>query len=123
MKARILPPADWERVRGKGMDGMLPHMDPANAHVVVVEDEDGEIVAHVGVLRVTHLESLWLHPRMRGNVGAARRLAREAVRAAGPWLNQWAMAQVASPEIEDVVTRLGGVKIPVDCYAIALGGE
>lgn len=120
MIARILPPEEWNAVRGKGFDGMLPLIEPENARVVVVE-EDGEVVAHLGVLRVTHLESLWVHPRYRGNAGLGRRLLRKAMEAVRPWATSWVMAQVADNDVCELVRRLGGVRIAADSYAMTVG--
>lgn len=122
MIARVLPFSEWDRVHGKGFDGMLPLLDPSNAAVVVVED-GGEVVAHLGVLRVTHLESLWIHPAYRGNAGVGRSLLRKAMEVVRPWARRWCMAQVADEHVRELVHKLGGVRIEADSYALSVGGD
>jgi hypothetical protein len=121
MMTRILDASEWDRLGQSGLLTLLPYVDPRDARVVVVE-ENGEILASLAVLRMAHFEGLWIEPSHRGNAGVGRALIRAAFHVAHEW-GDWAIGCAATGTMQDVMVRLGGAKIPVDTYALHLGGE
>jgi hypothetical protein len=74
MTTRILPPDEWHRLTGTELGGVP--LDPANAVVVVVE-EDEDIVGRWAFLRVIHAEGFWIAPEHQKRVAVFRHLLRE----------------------------------------------
>lgn len=73
---RVLPPEEWHRLKGTGLDAWVDRVDPTAATVAVVETEDGVIVGCWAAVQMLHVEGLWIAPAYRGHVSAARRLWR-----------------------------------------------
>lgn len=122
MKARVLDASEWGLLEDKPLGPLMPNLRPMDTRIVVVED-DGEIVAHLGVLKVTHLEGLWIAPKYRGNVAVGRGLLEGAMRQVRPWSTDWVMALAADDVMSGLVTRLGGVRLPVESYVMHFGGD
>jgi len=120
--ARVLPLAEYERLSVTGMPPFVPAVRPEDTEVIVVE-EDGRIVASVGVLRIPHYEGWWIAPDYRGNAGVIRRLLKGAMQAALPWSSGWVWAAADTDHVRDLMRRLGGVELPVTSYALRLGIE
>lgn len=120
MKARTLGPEEWGLIEKDGMPPLFPFVDPANVDVVAVEDE-GEIVACMTVLRVTHFEGLWIAPSRRGNAGVLRSLLRRGNAIAKERGEQWVMGGAADDAMRGYLGRLGGVAIPMDLFALGVG--
>jgi hypothetical protein len=64
MTPRILPVAEWHRLKGTALEEAVPHLDPKTTQIIVVQDR-GEIVACWAVMLVTHVEGVWIHERYR----------------------------------------------------------
>lgn len=122
MNTRTLPPAEWSRLTGDGWRAMLPHVRPDDVEIVVVED-DGRIVASWAVMRVVHLEGLWIDPDYRGRVGVARRLFVATLAAARRWTSGWAMTGAASDDVRAMLTKVGALPVPMDSYVMPIGAE
>ena len=121
MSARILPREEWHRLDAEAV-ALFETMNPEDVAVVVVEEGDA-IVARLGVLRVPHLESLWVAPQKVGNAGVARALIRCAGEKAAEWSPNWAAAYADRDDIRALLVRLGGRYVPVDTYVIPLRRE
>lgn len=118
MIARILPPDEWSKL-DTGFPPIGTTLRPEDSQVIVIEDE-GKIVASVGTFRVTHFESLWIHPEYRGNAGVARRLMKACVSAARKWTDQWVWGCSGTDHMNDILERMGGKKMPVDTFIVPL---
>lgn len=70
---RILPPAEWPRLRGTLLESVWPRLDPASAFIRVVEDGD-RIVGHAVLFAAWHLEAAWMAPGYARRIGVGRRL-------------------------------------------------
>lgn len=121
MRSRILPREEWGRladgpVSEAGLLELLSQIDPTDAEVRVVEDEAGQIVGCVSLVRLTHLEGAWIDPRHRGNAGIGRRLLRQAQEAARSRTG-WVLASTMSGCIQRLLERLGAVSLPVNKWA------
>ena len=121
MRSRVLPREEWSRLADgpvveSGLASLIDHLDPRDVEVRVVEDEAGEIVGCVSLLRLTHLEGAWIDPRHRGNPGVGRRLLREAQSAARKH-EGWVLASSMTGCIQRLLERLGAVALPVNKWS------
>jgi len=124
MTARILPPAEWSRLEATEGSGLQPawrQLPVDDVTVIVVEDDDGVIVACWSLFAVYHVEGVWVAPahRKRGVV-AGRLLAemRRVVHARGVA----AVATAAeSPEVVTLLETLGATRLPGDAYQLPMG--
>lgn len=114
MNARILPPKEWDSAPGHTVARSL---DPNDCRIVVVE-EGGAVVATMAVLRVVHFESLWIDPAKRGSPTLVKRLLESAHDAAQEFSAPWIWAASAEPHTDDLLTRIGGVKMPVSSFIL-----
>ena len=121
MRTVFLGPDDWDRV--PEASETLSIVDPHNVVVVAVENDEGEVVASVCILKTTHFEGLWIKPEYRGNAGVFRALIRQAY--AIPRLTHERFA-LATPKVGDSVMRelchkLHGQQLPYELYALPVG--
>jgi hypothetical protein len=124
MKSRILTIDEWERVRPEGAPPLFPFVDPANISVVVVEKDDGQIVACMTVLRVTHFEGIWVDGASKGNPGVIRSLLRLATALPRVRREKWifggsACGSDGSP-MREYIARLGGSELPMKLHALSV---
>jgi ribosomal protein S18 acetylase RimI-like enzyme len=122
VNARILPRSEWSKLAVSGIAPMEQTLRPEDVQMVVIEDE-GRIVATMGVFRVTHFEGLWIDPEYRGNAGLGRRLIKMAITAARKWAGNWVWGASETSHMDDVLSRLGGACVPVKTYIIPIGGN
>jgi hypothetical protein len=123
MNARILKPEEWQRLGEGELSALLPYVEPENVAVVVVEDDDGEIVACVSALQVTHFEGLWIKPEVRGNPGVFRSLIRLAYAVPRFRNEKWILGGAAESDaqMDTLCRRLGGHPLPVKFFAMPVG--
>jgi len=120
MEARVLPVNEWNRLNVTELPVLLPYFRPEDVNVVVVE-EAGAIVASLAVMRVPHLEGVWIEPSRRGSPELVRKLMSGAAYASRKWSSGWVMAQSATDHVSDLITRLGASKVPVETFIVPLG--
>lgn len=119
MMARVLPPSEWFRFSDDaGLPPIFSSVFPRDVEVVVVEDGDA-IVARMLVMRLTHLEGVWIKP---GFENSANRLLRHTVQSARKWNDRWVVAGANDNTMRDIMERMGGKRLPGDYYALGLGG-
>jgi hypothetical protein len=116
--ARVLPPNEWQKIRGTELPAVIDDAPTDDVEVIVVEDDAGELVAGVSRVRITHLEGLWVRPDYRGNAGVWRRLIQVALKTPSRWNDSWVMAGSASDQMRRLLNRLGGVTVPMDTYLL-----
>lgn len=123
LKARILRPEEWERIKSPGLPALLPYVEPQNIAIMAVENGDG-IAASVCALRVTHFEGLWIDPEYRGNAGVFRSLIRQAYAVPRVRGERWVFggAEDGDERMASVCGRLGGKALPLKFYAMPVGG-
>lgn len=122
LNARILPRDEWAKLGVSGIAPMEQTVRPEDVQMVVIED-GGRVVATMGVYRVTHFEGLWIDPEYRGNAGLGRRLIKMGIKAARKWADNWVWGASETLHMDDVLSRLGGTKVPVQTYIIPIGGN
>ena len=119
MIGRVLSKDEWGRLDVTELP-QISSVKPKEIDVVVVEHE-GKIVASMEVVRITHLESLWIDPEHRGNPALAKQLLKAAVTSAQQWGDNFAWATSATDHMSDIFERVGGSKLPVESFILALG--
>lgn len=72
MQTRILPPADYARLRETENAIGAPPL-PEGVHVIVVEDRDS-IIGCVALFPVLHADGLWIRADHRGRAAVMRHL-------------------------------------------------
>lgn len=122
MTTRSLPREEWDRLAGAEISAVLPHVHATDVEVIVVED-DGRIVASWAVMRVVHLEGLWIDPEYRGRVGVARRLLVATLEAARRWTSGWAMTGAASDDVRAMLAKVGALPVPMEIYVMPIGAQ
>lgn len=120
MMARILPREEWPRLAVTGLVPIFPDFPPEDVKAVVVE-EDGQIVAATVVVRVVHLESLWI--KEEAGAGVSRALIRAVVDASKEWAPRIVMAQTRFEDVSKMLARLGGAFLPVDSFVLRVDGR
>jgi len=123
MQARVLGPEEWLERGSKTLAApLIQYVSPENTALVVVEDE-GKMVASVAAIRVTHFEGLWMDTAHRGNPGIMRGLLRKATSLAKERGEYWVLAGADGEEMRGFTRRLGGIVLPLDFYALWVGGK
>lgn len=120
MISRLLPIEEWPRLP-EHFQTLLPHVQPSDVQILVVEDGD-RIVATWAVMRIVHVEGIWIDAEYRGRVGVARRLYLATMAAARQWTTGWAMTGADSDEVRALLARAGAQQIPMDTYVLPLKG-
>lgn len=122
MTSRILPPSEWARLAGTEAEPIVPGLDPATTAVVVVEDA-GQIIGAWLALRMTHVECLWVAPAHRGRAGVVRRLLRTMRDVVTQWGTPCPVTGAVTPEMSDMIRRMGGIPLPGEHFALPLGSR
>jgi GNAT superfamily N-acetyltransferase len=122
MKSRILPPNEWHRLDGNEQLGNVwPFLRPDDTRIVVVEDE-GEIVATWAVVRVVHVEGVWVKPEYRRrSLRLVRQLFQSMYEAARQFgvRNVWTSA--STPEVEHLLEKGKRAKLAPKSYVMSIG--
>ena len=122
MRARILKPEEMKRLAAVKAP-MMPLVEPHNVAACVVEDDAGEIIASLLVLRLSCVEGLWIAPAYKKHPGVLRSLLRLAWAVPQARDEHWMIGGASddSPKMNDFVTRLGGVPLPLKYYVLSTG--
>jgi hypothetical protein len=120
MTSRLLPPEEWDRLRGTEADAVIPHLAALHAEALVVE-QDGAIVGCWLFLPIWHAECLWIAPTHRGKSGVARQLLRglHAFMARLKVTRLW--TGCASDDVRRLLTHYGATAIPGDHFVMTMG--
>ena len=119
MTTRILPVKEYSKVAHTGVEAWLEHAVPADTSIVVVEDGD-RVVACWAVLRVTHLEGVWIDPAYRHRVSVVSRLLAATFQVARQF-GTWAMTGAQTDDVRRLITKhLRGQRIDMDTYVVPL---
>lgn len=122
MTTRILPPDEWSKVGHTGMAQFLSFATPRDTQIVVIEDGE-QIVGCWAVVRITHLEGVWIDPAYRKRVSVVRSLLQATV-AVAQQFGSWAMTGAQTPDVRRLITKhLKGEHIDMDTYVVPLGAS
>lgn len=126
MMVRELPRAEWGKIveADAGRD-VLAAADPEHVRVVVVESDDGRVVGSWVLMRVVHVECLWVAPEHRKMGSVLRRLLQGmAALARRAFAARTVVTHATAPEIEDLIASYGGSALPGRAWLLPLrGGE
>lgn len=116
--SRVLPLAEWDRLRETALDlAVWGTIDPAAAIVVVVED-DGVIVACWGTFPCRHVEGFWVRPDHQKRGGVLRRLF-VGMRTVLTELGATAVVtQADTPDVADLLRAAGATRVPGESYLL-----
>jgi hypothetical protein len=123
MRTRILTSDEWAAKGGEKALALLPNVEPHNVNVIVVEDDDGKILARMGVYSMTYWEGIYIAPEAAKNLGVTRSLLLAARTL--PWVRgqNWVFAAAGDSErkedrsIRKFLRRLGN-PIKAQFYAV-----
>lgn len=123
MRTRVLAPEEWQDAKVPDLPDMMLLTEPQNVDVVVVEDDEGKVLASVCALRVTHFEGLWIDPSARGNPGVFRALIREAYQVPRDRRETWVFggAKDGDERMRSLCSGLKGQELPLRFYAMPVG--
>lgn len=123
MTARVLTPEEWPKVAELEITALLPFVRPEDIAVVVVEADDGTLLASMTVMRMVHFEGVWIHPEHR-TAGVTRKLLKGATAVAKEWNEQWVLGGAADGDdrMREICMRLGGSLLPMSFYSLPLNG-
>lgn len=117
MTTRLLPREEWPRLNGTEMEAIWPALD-AHAHIVVVEDDDGQIVGCWSLFRQVHVEGCWIAPAHRGKSSVARRML-VAMRSCAQAMGARSVATAAcSEDVKQLLIKMGAVELPGSHFAM-----
>jgi hypothetical protein len=119
-QTRMLPPEEWSRLKGTEAEPAIPHLDPANTRVVVVED-DGQIVGCWVLVRVVHAEAVWIAPTHRTKFGVVRRLIAGMKTLARGWGAKGVVTAAVSDDVRRLIAKMGGAQLPGEAYVLPVG--
>lgn len=116
---RALPASEWGRLVGTELETLAPKLDPAETQIVVVEHGE-RIVACWAVMRVVHVEGLWIHPDYRKKPPVAVRLLRAMHQAARAFGASWVWTGSETPDVTSLILKQGGTHVPFDSYILPI---
>lgn len=119
LSTRILPPEEWPRLNGTEAEALWPHLDPEISRVLVVE-QDGEIVGTWTVMRLVHVECVWIREDMRGRFGVVKRLLSGMRAIARGWGARTVLTGAMTDQVRALIASLGGQPLPGDHFVIPL---
>lgn len=120
MTSRVLPQAEWDRLAGTEVAPIVAGLDPENTQVLVIE-QDGQIVGTWAIVRLVHVECVWVHPDHRGKASVAARLLAGMRVLARRWGATGVWTGAVSPDVEALIEKLGGLPVPGAQFVIPLG--
>lgn len=122
MRDRVLPVDEWPRLTPTLLGQSWPYLDPATSQVVVVEDDEGAIIGCVSLVRVWHLEGVWIAPAHRGKASVGRRLLMGFAAIVNLLRIKEVLTMTSHPDMPRLHAKLGRVtKLDCDHFAITLG--
>lgn len=122
MTSRILPADEWARLTGTELETVYPHLSPSRADVLVIE-EHGQIVACWALLKVYHVEGVWIAPEHRKRGSVALRLLEGMRRLCRSLGVSQVVTSALSEDVQRLIVHLRGVRLPGDHYVIPMEGR
>ena len=122
MIARVLERREWGLIPPDHAPVLSAKLPAENSRVVVVEHE-GQIVGGLSRIMIPHLEGLWISKAHRGNPVLAMALVEAAFAEVRKTGADWAWGASITPEVSDIIARVGGKELPVKSFIIPVGGS
>ena len=97
---------------GTEAETVWPHLDPEQAQVLVVEDDQRAIVGVWVLMRLIHAECVWVAPEHRGRSSVARRLVQFMRERARAWGAKTVLGHPVDPAVGRLIEKLGGTQLP-----------
>lgn len=107
---------------GTEADPIWPHLDPAQAQVLVVE-QDGAIVGTWVLMRLVHAECVWIAPAHRGRGRVAARLVQFMRERARAWQVRAVLGHPVDAAVVALIEKLRGTRLPGVPYLIPVDHE
>lgn len=126
LTARILPPSEWPRLQGTEAEQLWPLVRKNEMHDdgdILVVERGNTIVGAWVVLRVAHVECLWIDPSERAGGTVARRLLqimKQTVHRLGFGAVYTGAEDTA---VQVMLERLGATLLPGHHYALPVRGR
>jgi hypothetical protein len=99
---------------------LLRFINPQLAEIIVVENDTEEIIACIGVYRITHFEHAWISPSYRGRPGVLRTLMRKAFDLVRQKNETFVLCGTPHERVEAMLGRLGGVRLPAQFFGVGI---
>lgn len=122
MTSRILPREEWPRLHGTEAETVWEHLNPETARVLVVENSAGEIVGTWTVLRMVHVECVWIREDYRGAFGVVKRLLKGMRMVAHGWGAKTVLTGAMTDQVRGLIRSLGGSRLPGEHFVIPVEG-
>jgi len=119
MRARLLPPEEWDRLRGTELEALYPLLSPDAAKIIVIEvereespDAFPEIVGTWAVYPQVHAEGIWIAPRFRSKGVVAKHLMEGLASVLSQFEASGFCTASMSDEVTSLIKGLGGEELP-----------
>jgi hypothetical protein len=125
MTHRILPPAEWPRLKGTPLGDELAKLAiPAQGLTIfVVEDEAGQIVAHWSAFVALHGEQVWVRKDHRKKAAPIKHLLAAQAEFAATLGASHYITHSASDEVTRLLQTLGAARLPGEPYSVPVRKE
>jgi len=117
---RELPYQEWHRLDGTDLGPMTDQLPPAHTRILVVEDA-GEIIGHVGVLSFLHAEGWWTHPEHRGKAAVLRLLRAGLADLVIAMGSQAVLAGAVDANVAQMLRKMGAEEMPGQTFCLPVG--
>lgn len=121
MNSRILPFDEWSKLAHTEAAAVYPYLDPARAHIVVVEQDGAIIGCHV-LMDILHAECLWIDPAFRGRTSVARRLWTRVQATAKALGVRTMVTSACDDRVRGLLEHVGAVKLNGDHFVVSVKG-
>jgi N-acetylglutamate synthase-like GNAT family acetyltransferase len=111
MNGRLLPVAEWSRLKGTEMENAWQVLSPEHTQIWVVEDE-GEIVATWATYPVLQAHGFWIREGYRGRFGVAKRLMLGMRQMAERWGVREVLTGSMSEHVSSLLKKWRGSRVP-----------
>jgi len=121
MISRTLPMDEWAKIERTDLAGLMRYANADDIRVAVVED-GGKIVGHCVVVKITHLEGLWMDQEHK-NGGVTSALLKQVVKTSRELANETVIAGAADgdEQMYSLLVRLGASRLPLSFFALGIG--
>lgn len=117
METFILDPLDYEKLYPTPQLGPVRAQLPQGTNVIVAEEGE-EIIGTWALVPLVHLEGFWISPEHQKKAGVGRALLRKMAQTAQEMGAKVVITGAESEEIEKLISKVGGVELPVKMFAI-----
>jgi hypothetical protein len=117
---RVLPVEEWATLKDNDLATTVAYLNPENTQVVVVED-NGEIVGCWAVLRLVHVEGLWIAPSHRKRASVVRSLFVAMCDAVRRFNTTTVMTGVMTDDVRRLLRHVNAQKVEVEQYVFNIG--